>query len=161
MNADPGPVREEAERLVAAVLARLALVRMASGRPSLYDPQRASRIARATGEVAVAVTGLLRELAQPAPDGSAMGTGLRKNFATLATGLVEALGVDLRGEPPPPRPWPWQAGAAADTGDVWRIVTRQGQSRPPDRPERTDQAGQAQDVAQAADADQAPDAKKF
>jgi hypothetical protein len=123
---DVDPVREEAERLVVALFARQALVRAAAGRPSDFDPERAGRIAQAAGDVAVAVTGLLRELTRgDAPAGA----GLRKGFAALATGLVEAAGVDLRGDPPPPEPHPWQATAEPDTGDVWRFVTRESQAQ--------------------------------
>ncbi len=127
MNGHVDPVREEAERLVVAVLARLALVRAAVGRPVDFDPERADRIARAAGDVATAVTGLLREFTR---DGASGGTGLRDGFATLATRLVEAAGVELREEPPPPppQPSPWQATSEPDTGDVWRIVTRQSQA---------------------------------
>lgn len=125
MNGHVDPVREEAERLVVAVLARLALVRAAAGRPLDFDPERADRIARAAGDVATAVTGLLREVTR---DGTPGGTGLRDGFATLATRLVEAAGVDLRGEPPPPEPRPWQATSEPETGDVWRIVTQQSQA---------------------------------
>jgi hypothetical protein len=120
------PVREEAERLVVAVLARLALARAATGRPLGFDPERADRIARAAGDVATAVTGLLREVT--ARDGTSGGAGVRDGFTTLATRLVEAAGVDLRGAPPPPEPRSWQATSEPDTADVWRTATRQSQA---------------------------------
>jgi hypothetical protein len=140
-----GPVREEAERLVAAVLARVAMVRAATGHSPAFDPDHAGRIAHAAGDVAVAVTGLLRELARPGRDGMPTGTRLREGFVGLATGLVEAAGVDLHGDPPAPEPRPWQAAADPDTGDVWRMVTRESQTRPDPTHDAERNSGDAHD----------------
>jgi hypothetical protein len=129
VNENPGPVREEAERLVAAVLARLAMVRALTGQPPVFDPEHAGRIAHAVGDVAESVTGLLRELGSPGGAGPATGSRLRDGFGALATGLIEAAGVDLHGEPPAPEPRPWQAAPDPDAGDVWRTVTRESQAQ--------------------------------
>jgi len=125
----PGPVREEAERLAATVLTKLDMVRAVTGQPPVFDSDRAARIARAVGDVATAVTGLIRELGRPGWDAPVSGSRLRDGFASLTTGLVEAAGVDLHGDPPAPELHPWQVAADSDTGDVWRIATRQSQSQ--------------------------------
>lgn len=129
MNGDVGPVREEAERLVAALLARFAATGATELLPGGYaDPDRAGRLAQAAGDVAVAVTGLLRELSRPSTDGASPAAGLRESFAGFAGGLVEAAGVDLHGAPPPADPPAWRAEpdtrAESDTEDPWRAATR-------------------------------------
>ena len=130
MSEGPGPVREEAERFATAVLAKLAMVRAVTGQPPVFDPDRAGRIAHAVGDVAVAVTGLIRELGQSGWDTPVSGSRLRDGFVSLTTGLVEAAGVDLHGDPPAPESYPWRVAADFDdAGDVWRIATRQSQSQ--------------------------------
>lgn len=146
---EPGTVREEAERLVAAVLARFAATRAATGNAETaeYDPERASRLAHAVGDVAVAVTGLLRELARtPEGESARQGLNLREGFALLAGQVVEAAGIDLHADPERADGKPWtppedsdRPGAhpgAAPPGervsahteeDPWRAATRASQ----------------------------------
>ncbi|MGH3713080.1 MAG: hypothetical protein ACRDT4_06400 [Micromonosporaceae bacterium] len=123
MTEEVGPVREEAERLVAVLLARFGAV----GGDAYADPDRAGRLAQAAGDVAVAVTGLLRELSRPSGDGVHPAAGLRESFAGFAGGLIEAAGVDLHGDPPPADPPPWRAGTEAE--DPWRAATRDAAAR--------------------------------
>ncbi|MGH3662000.1 MAG: hypothetical protein ACRDTQ_09115, partial [Micromonosporaceae bacterium] len=61
-----GLVREEAERLAVAVLARLSAAQASDvvSRATGWDPDHARRVTAAAGDVAVAVTGLLRELSR-------------------------------------------------------------------------------------------------
>jgi hypothetical protein len=125
-----GPVRDEAERLVAALLARFVSARAASGLDpdTTYDPQQAQRVAKAVGDVAVAVTGLLRELSRPGVDGAptGVGLGLRETFAGFAGGLIEAAGVDLHAAPTPADPPAWRT----DEEDPWRAATRASHETP-------------------------------
>ncbi|MGH3736581.1 MAG: hypothetical protein ACRDT6_13340 [Micromonosporaceae bacterium] len=130
MSGDVGPVRDEAERLVAALFARFA----AAGGTELLggayaDDERAGRLARAAGDVAVAVTGLLRELSRPGTDGESPAAGLRESFAGFAGGLVQAAGVDLHGDPPPADPPPWRRAPDAEPEDPWRAATRDAYTR--------------------------------
>ena len=141
---EPGTVREEAERLVAAVLARFAATRAATGNAETpeYDPERAGRLAHAVGDVAVAVTGLLRELARaPETDEARQGLRLREGFALLAGQVIEAAGVDLHADPERADGKPWNAPEGPDQSatepgervsahtedDPWRAATRASQ----------------------------------
>ncbi|MGH3729706.1 MAG: hypothetical protein ACRDTU_13295 [Micromonosporaceae bacterium] len=121
MTTEHGSVRHEAERLVAEVLTRLGAAGAAGGLQPAYDPQRAQRVAQAAGDVAVAVTGLLRELSRPGPDGTDGVAGLRGDFVRFAGGLIEAAGVDLHAAPQAPQRQPRQDDAE---GDPWRSATR-------------------------------------
>ncbi len=122
MTDEVGPVRDEAERLVAALLARFVSARAGAGLDpdAAYDPERAQRVAKAAGDVAVAIAGLLRELARPAADGTPAGLGLRETFAGFASGLIEAAGVDLHAPPTPAEPPAWRT----QEEDPWRAATR-------------------------------------
>lgn len=123
---EPGPVREEAERLAAAVLARLAAAGV--GPDVEQDPARGGRIAHAAGDVAVAVTGLLRELARAPESGEPReGLNLRESFALFASQVVESAGVDLHAPPARDDDQPWQAPGVED--DPWRAATRASQRK--------------------------------
>ena len=115
MTEEVGPVRDEAERLVAALLTRSPSAGAGSG----LDAERAQRLATAAGDVAVAVTGLLRELARPADGTPGTGLRLRETFAGFAGGLIEAAGVDLHAAPTPADPPAWRTEE-----DPWRVATR-------------------------------------
>ncbi|MGH3661849.1 MAG: hypothetical protein ACRDTQ_08315, partial [Micromonosporaceae bacterium] len=82
-----------------------------------WDPDHARRVTAAAGDVAVAVTGLLRELSRTPASDAATGT-LREGFAEFASHLARAAGVDLHADPEPASADPWRLATVFGSSDA-------------------------------------------
>ena len=129
MSREAGSIRDEAERLVLAVLARVA-GGDADFTAAAYDAERVQRLARAVGDTAVAVSGLLQELSRWHDSSRPIAASLRSAFLGLASGFLDAVGVDPRTVPPPAGKGDTDAPDAASSRrstepeDPWRAATR-------------------------------------